>query len=270
MITIKNKKEIEMMRQGGKLLAQIMQKLISEIKPGVSTGHLEKMACDLISQVGGRPSFKNYQSKYDSVSYPTALCASINNEVVHSPALPTRELKQGDIIGLDIGMEYPFYVNNTDDKSAKRGYYTDMARTVPIGKISLEAQKLIDVTREALRLGVEQIRPGNTLNSIGRIIENYVRKHKFTVVRELVGHGVGHDVHEDPQVHNYNVPENNKIILKQGVVLAIEPMVNAGGWRIKSGKDGFSFLTADNSLSAHFEQSVLITENGYEILTDYE
>ncbi|MDO9399217.1 MAG: type I methionyl aminopeptidase [bacterium] len=265
MVTIKNEKEIKMMREGGKLLAQIMQKLIAEVKPGVFTGHLEKMACDLISQVGGRPSFKGYQSKYDSVSYPTALCASINSEVVHSPTLPSQELKQGDIIGLDLGMEYPFYAN-----TAECGYYTDMAMTVPVGKTSLEAQKLIDVTREALRLGIEQILPGNTLNSIGRTIENYVRRNKFTVVRELVGHGVGHDVHEDPQVHNYNVAENNKIILKQGMVLAIEPMVNAGGWRIKSGKDGFSFLTADNSLSAHFEHSVLITKNGYEILTKYE
>lgn len=262
MISIKKEEEIEKIRQGGKILAQIMQRLAKEVKPGVTTGYLEKMACDLIKQAGGRSSFKGYQSLCDSIPYPTALCASINSEVVHSPSLPSRELKQGDIIGLDLGMEYPCVDN--------KGYYTDMAMTVPVGKISKEARKLIKVTRQALRLGVEQIKPNNALNNIGKAIEDYVHSNNFTVVRELVGHGVGYAIHEDPQIPNYNVSKNNKIILKQGMVLAIEPMVNIGGWKIKGAKDGFSILTVDNSLSAHFEQTVLVTENGYEILTNYE
>ncbi|MDO8667599.1 MAG: type I methionyl aminopeptidase [bacterium] len=264
MITIKKVDEIELIRQGGKILGQIMKKLISEVKPGVTTGHLEKLADFLIIEAGGRPSFKGFKQSAGDRPFPTALCASINNEVVHAPALPSRELKSGDIITIDVGMEYPF-------SSGRKGYYTDMAATIAVGKVSREAQKLIKVTKLALAHGIEQVRPGNSLNSLGKAVEQYVKKASgFSVVRDLVGHGVGYELHEDPQIPNYELPYNKKIILKPGMVLAIEPMVNVGDYNIKTGADGLTILTADGSLSAQFEHTVVVTEEGYEILTKYE
>lgn len=257
MITIKKDKEIELLRQGGKILARILKQLLAEVKPGATTGHLEQMADFLIKQVGGRPAFKGFKSAKNDKPYPTVLCACINNEVVHAPSLPSRELKSGDIINLDIGLEY-------------ENFYTDMAATVGVGKVSREAQKLIRATREALAIGIREVRPGNSLNNIGKAIEEYVRANNFSVVRDLAGHGVGYGLHEDPQIPNYNLDDNKKIILKPGMVLAIEPMVNAGDWRVKDGSDKLTVLTADGSLSAQFEHTVLVTEQGYEILTKFE
>lgn len=270
MITIKKDNEIKLLRQGGKILGQILKQLITEIKPGVTTGHLEQMADFLIKNAGGRPSFKGFKSDKDDKPYPTALCACINDEVVHAPSLPPKELKSGDIINIDVGMEFPFYPQASPDKSPKRGYYTDMAATVAVGKVSREAQKLIKVAKQALILGIKEVRPGNSLNNIGRAIEQYVKANNFSIVRDLVGHGVGYDLHEDPQIPNYDLDYNKKIILKPGMVLAIEPMVNAGDWRVKDGSDGLTILTADGSLSAQFEHTVLVTENGHEILTKFE
>ncbi len=270
MITIKKDNEIKLLRQGGRILGQILKQLLAEIKPGITTGHLEQMADFLIKKVGGRPSFKGFKSDKDDKPYPTVLCACINNEVVHAPSLPPKELKSGDIINIDIGMEFPFYPQVSSQKSPKRGYYTDMAATAAVGKVNREAQKLIRVTKQALVLGIKQVRPGNSLNNIGRAIEQYVKANNFSVVRDLVGHGVGYDLHEDPQIPNYDLDYNKKIILKPGMVLAIEPMVNAGDWRVKDGPDNMTILTADGSLSAQFEHTVLVTEQGYEILTKYE
>lgn len=261
MITIKKDHEIELLRQGGKILARILKQLLAEVKPGASTGHLEKMADFLIKQAGGRPAFKDFKSAKNDKPYPTILCACINNEVVHAPSLPSRELKSGDIINIDIGLEFPV---------ARKGYYTDMAATVAVGKVSREAQKLIRVTKEALFLGIKQVRPGNSLNNIGKAIEQYVRANNFSVVRDLAGHGVGYALHEDPQIPNYDLGYNKKIILKPGMVLAIEPMVNAGDWRVKDGPDKLTVLTADGGLSAQFEHTVLVTEQGHEILTKFE
>jgi len=274
MITIKKHNEIASLRQGGKILGQILKKLVAEVKPGVTTGHLEQMADFLIKKAGGRPSFKGFKSSADDKPYPTALCACINDEVVHAPSLPPRELKSGDIINIDVGMEFPAYAfadaKAAAGKSVKSGYYTDMAATVAVGKVSREAQKLIRVTKQALMLGIEQVRPGNSLNNIGKAIEQYVKANNFSVVRDLVGHGVGYELHEDPQIPNYDLSYSKKIILKPGMVLAIEPMVNAGDWRVRDGADGLTILTADGSLSAQFEHTVLVTEQGYEILTKYE
>lgn len=279
MIIIKTEKEIEIMRRGGRILAEILKQLIAEAKPGATTGHLEKMACDLIKAAGGRPSFKGYKSMRDARAFPTALCASINNEVVHAPALPPRKLNSGDIIGLDLGMEYPAFAPQCCGAAAgkpygknARGYYTDMAATAAIGKASKPAKKLINVTKKSLELAIAQVKPGNTLNDIGRAIQQYAEKQGFSVVRELVGHGVGTAVHEEPQVPNYEISDDSErseenITLKPGMTIAIEPMVNAGGWKIKTGKDGFTVLTADGGLSAHFEHTVAVTENGCEILT---
>jgi methionyl aminopeptidase len=270
MITIKQDNEIVWLRQGGKILGQILKQLIAEVKPGVTTGHLEQMANFLINQAGGRPSFKGFKADEGDKPYPTALCACINDEVVHAPALPSRELKSGDIINIDVGMEFPAYAKAPAGKPTKSGYYTDMAATVAVGKVSREAQKLIKVTKQALMLGIKQVRPGNSLNNIGKAIEQQVKANNFSVVRDLVGHGVGYELHEDPQIPNYDLSYTKKIILKPGMVLAIEPMVNAGDWRVKDGADGLTILTADGSLSAQFEHTVLVTEQGYEILTKFE
>lgn len=270
MITIKKDNEIERLRRGGKILGQIMKRLLSEVKPGVTTGHLEQMADFLIKQAGGRASFKGFKPDKDDFPFPTVLCACLNDEVVHASSLPSRQLKSGDIIGIDVGMEYPAFAKTAAGKPALKGYYTDMAATAAVGKVSREAQKLIKVTRQALALGIEQIRPGNSLNNIGKAIERYVNANGFSVVRDLVGHGVGYDLHEDPQVPNYDLSYSKRIILKPGMVLAIEPMVNAGDWRVKDGADGLTILTADGGLSAQFEHTVLVTEQGYEILTKYE
>ena len=260
MIVLKTKAEVDKIRQGGKILASILDKIIAEVKPGAETGQLEEMARMLIRNAGGRPSFKGYASGKNHNAFPTALCTSINDEVVHSPALPSRILKNGDIIGIDVGMEYPF-------KRGEIGYFTDMAVTAGVGKISGEAQKLLRVTKESLDLAIKSARPGGNLNDIAGAVQRHAEKNGFSVVRDLVGHGVGKDVHEEPQVPNFIVPKNNDIILKTGLVIAIEPMVNAGAPDIKSGEDGFTVMTADGSLSAHFEHTVAVTEEGVEVLT---
>ncbi len=250
------------MRQGGRILAGIIGRLAKEAKPGIETEYLEKMACELISKAGGRPSFKGYKSAPDSKVFPTALCISINNEIVHGPALPSRELKSGDIVGLDIGMEYPFGKN-------VHGYYTDMAVTIPVGKISKQASKLINTTKKSLELAIKQVKPGNTLSNVGGAIQDCAESKGFSVVRELVGHGVGIAVHEDPQVPNHRITDDSfeNVVLKPGMAIAIEPMVNVGGWKVKTGKDGLTILTADGKLSAHFEHTVAITDYGCEVIT---
>ncbi len=262
MIIIKTEKEIDIMRQGGKILAQIMKKLAREVKPGITTGHLEQMACSLIKEAGGRPSFKGFKSMLETKAYPTALCTSINDEIVHAPAIPSRKLKSGDIIGIDLGMEYPY-------GQKLRGYYTDMALTVPVGKTGKQARQLVKVTKKSLELAIKIVKPGNSLNDIGSSVQTIAEAEGFSVVRDLVGHGVGTAVHEDPQVPNYKITGKDleNIILKPGMTLAIEPMINVGSCEINNLSDGFTIATADGSLSAHFEHTVAVTKDGCEILT---
>ncbi len=253
-------------------MANIVKKLKAEIKPGATTGYLEQMACFLIKEAGGRPSFKGYKSGQDSVAFPTALCASVNDEIVHTPALPSRRLNNGDIIGIDLGMEYPYNKSpkpSFNKGGSSNGYYTDMAVTAGVGKISKEAKKLIKVTEKSLEMAIKQIKPGNTLSDIAEAAQNYVEANGFSVVRDLVGHGVGYAVHEDPQIPNY-IPRGRKFdnaVLKPGMVLAIEPMVNAGSFEIKSMSDGMTIKTADGRLSAHFEHTIAVTETGCEVIT---
>ena len=262
MTAIKTDKEIEKMAAGGKILANIVKIISAQAKPGATTGQLEDLACSLIKEAGARPSFKGYKAKEENIAFPTALCVSINNEIVHTPSLPSRRLNDGDIAGIDLGIEYPL------GKDIK-GYYVDMAITVPVGKVSHEARKLIKATRKSLALAIKQVKPNNTLNDIAKAIQTYVEKHGFSVVRALVGHGVGYSVHEDPQVPNYIVEGKkfDNVVLKPGMVLAIEPMVNAGSCEIKNASDGFSIITADGSLSAHFEHTVAVTKDGCKVLT---
>lgn len=262
MVTIKTPKEIEIMHQGGKKLGVILRAIGKEVKPGTHTFNLEEMACELIAKAGGRPAFKGYRTDRREKPYPTALCISINDEVVHAPAIPNRVLIEGDIVGIDIGMQYPF-----GDKLLT-GYYTDMAATFAVGKVSAEAKKLMEVTRKSLELAIKTVKAGGFLSDIGKAIEPYVKKNGFSVVRDLVGHGVGYAVHEDPNVPNFVFDRRDDLVLKEGMTLAIEPMVNAGKWHVITDPDGMAIRTADGSLSAHFEHTVAVTKNGCIILTE--
>lgn len=255
---IKSKTQIAGIRKSCHKMAAIFAELEKLVKPGVSTAELEEFVVAQIKEAGGRSSFKGYKSDRRSPAFPTALCASLNDEIVHAPALPARILKEGDIIKLDCGMVLD-------------GYFSDMARSFAVGKISKPARHLLDVTREALDLGIAQIKPGNALDHIGSAIQKYVEGEGLGVVRELVGHGVGLAVHEDPQVPHYSIKEAGmpNVRLEPGMVLAIEPMVTMGDWRIKIAPDNFTIVTRDGSLAAQFENTIVVTEDGVEVLTDY-
>ncbi|MEI6378674.1 MAG: type I methionyl aminopeptidase [Candidatus Falkowbacteria bacterium] len=253
---IKSKKQIEGIRKSCQGLAVIFAHLEQMVAPGVTTLQLEEEACRLIAEQGGRPAFKGYKTHKRAIPFPSALCISINEEIVHGPAVPSRPLLEGDIVGIDAGMELG-------------GYYSDMARTFAVGKISATAQKLMSVTERALELGIEQMRPGKTLDDVGKAIQKWVESQGFGVVRELVGHGVGLGVHEDPQIPHYAIKESGlpNVRIEAGMVLALEPMVTEGDWHIDIGANGFSFVTRDGKLAAHFENTILITPDGPEILT---
>ena len=275
MVYIKNKKEIDIIREGGHLLSTILQAIIVEAKPGTNTADLEDLANRLITACGGKPAFKDYPMG-GGLIFPSSLCVSINEEVVHGASLPGRILKNGDIVDFDIGMEWPITSELRDKFKAPinphskfGGYFTDMCVTVGVGKISQEAKKLLNVTQECLAAGINQVKPGNSLNHIGRAISKIAHDNGYGVVRDLVGHGVGYLAHEGPDVCNFEIKESSpdNLILKPGMVIAIEPMINGGDWQIKVAKNGYTILTADNSLSAHFEHTVAVTEDGYRILT---
>jgi len=246
MISIKTKEEIEIMAEGGKLLAKIMKELEKQVRPGITTKELDKVAEDLILKSGGKCSFKGYEG------FPACLCTSINEEIVH--AIPSeRKIKEGDILSLDIGMRY-------------KGYHSDMAITVPVGKIDYEVARLIRVTKKALKRGIKKVRPGNTIGDIGNTIQRYVESQGFNVVRDLCGHGIGKELHEEPQILNFGKRKSGPEI-KEGMVLCLEPMVTVGDWKLKKSKDGFGYETKDGSLSCHFEHTIAVTENGAKILT---
>lgn len=254
MITIKNENEIKILEIGGKILGSILAKLGENVKVGIRVECLEELAEKLIIEAGGLPSFKNYG---DDDPYPCVLCASVNDGVVHCIPDDTI-LKDGDIISLDIGMKHP----RTDE-----GLYTDCAITVPVGRVSNEASELIDVTKRALNKAISIIKPGLYVNEIGGAIEDYVNSRgNYGIVKELVGHGVGYAVHEAPHIPNYRVGFKGEM-LKPGMVLAIEPMINLGQGTIKSDKSGWNIKTEDGSLSAHFEHTIVVTDNGCRVLT---
>jgi methionyl aminopeptidase len=242
-----SEKEIEKIAVAGKKLSLVMQKLADKIRPGINTKELSEAAGLFIKEQGAKPAFLGYQG------FPEVICTSVNSEIVHGIPRRDKILKEGDIVGIDVGLEY-------------EGFYADMARTFPVGSVSPEAERLLKVTEEALRLGIAEAKTGNTLGDIGASIQKYVEEAGFSVVRDLVGHGVGRHIHEEPSVPNYG-EEGQGPKLIEGTVLAIEPMVNAGDWRIKILEDGWTVVTADGSLSAHFEHTVLVTISGGEILT---
>ncbi len=272
---IKTKEEIKIMREGGRRLAAILSRLIKEVKPGINTSYLEDLANKLIVENGGVSAFKNYPLG-QGVIFPSTLCISINNEVVHGSALPNRVINEGDIVDIDIGMEWPAtkelqkeYKAPINPHSKTGGFFTDTCTTVGVGKISAEAKKLIQVTRECLELAIKEVKPDNTINDIARAVQTLAESHSYGVVKDLVGHGVGYFPHEKPDVFNFEIAEKSpeNITLKPGMVIAIEPMVNQGTWKVKTAKDGFTVLTEDGLPSAHFEHTVAVTEDGYEILT---
>ncbi len=246
MIYIKTKDEIEIMRRSNRIVAQILWKLKEMIRPGITTRELDKVAERSIREAGGTPAFKGYRG------YPNTLCASVNEEVVHGIPGP-RRLKEGEIVSLDLGI----YLD---------GYYGDAAITVPVGEVNQEAAKLMVVTQQALHQGIEQAKDGNRLLDISHAIQSYVESAGFSVVREFVGHGIGHSLHEDPQVPNFGPPHHGPR-LKSGMVLAIEPMINVGTWEVRVLTDGWTVVTADGSLSAHFEHTIAITDGEPNILS---
>lgn len=267
MIKIKNANEIELMRQGGKILALVLSEVAQKIKPGVTTKELDELAENLIYQNGALPGFKGFDD------YPAALCTSINEEIVH--ALPSsRQLKDGDIIGLDLGVLYPSEhcasCAMSQGCGGQRGLYTDAAITVAVGNASQEARKIIEVAKGALAVAIDKIKPGRKLSEVSSAIEDFVKKQGFAVIRELIGHGVGYELHEDPEIPNFNFANTRQFkdaVLQEGMTLAIEPMLAAGSHKIKKSKDKFGYLTEDDSLAAHFEHTVVVTEKGCEILT---
>lgn len=251
MIVIKSEKEIMLMREGGKILGGIMKELEKMIEVGRSTGEIDQSAENMILSAGGRPVFKGYEGSGGKF-FPGTICASINQEVVHGIPSFNRVLKPGDILKIDIGMRYG-------------GMITDMARTFPVGAVSGEAAELLAVTRKALDEGIKKLRNKGNLSKYSEAVQEYVEKRGFSVVRELVGHGVGRRLHEDPFIPNYKTKEEIK--LRKGMTLALEPMINAGSYDIKLMDDGWTYSTIDGRLSAHFEDTVVILEDSIEILT---
>jgi len=247
-IHFKSKEEVEIMREGGKILGNALKYAASLVKPGITTKELDKeVERFILSHKGATPGFKGY---YD---YPATLCTSVNDEVVHS--VPSEYvLKEGDIISIDCGVFY-------------KGFNTDAALTVPVNKISAQANDLINKTKESLDLAISEARPGVNLRTIGELIQNFIEKNGYSVVRDLVGHGIGKTLHEDPQVPNF-LPSYPLPTLREGMTICIEPMVNIGDYEVLSRKNG-TIITKDGSLSCHFEHTLSIEEKGAVILTPY-
>lgn len=246
MVILKSKDEIVKMREAGRLTAKLLNELVKHVAPGIATLELDTLAEEFIVSRGGIPAFKGYHG------YPNAITVSINEEVVH--AIPTnRKIKEGDLVSLDVGVVYD-------------GYVGDAAFTVPVGDVGSDKLQLINVTKEALHRGIEQAKPGNHLGDISHAVQSYVESFGFSIVRDLVGHGIGRSMHEDPQVPNYGHPGQG-IKLQSGMVLAIEPMVNMGTYNVEVLSDKWTVVTKDRQPSAHFEHTVAITDNGPEILT---
>jgi methionyl aminopeptidase len=245
MIVLKTEGEIELLEQANRVVHDVLDAMEELVAPGVTTRELDRVAEERIRAAGGVPAFLGYRG------FPASLCTSINDEIIHG--IPNdRPLREGDIVGIDCGVMY-------------KGYFGDAARTFAVGEVSPEAQSLLDVTRECLERAVEQVRPGGRLSDIGHAVQTHAEAHGFSVVREFVGHGVGAALHEEPNVPNYGKPGRGPK-LKPGMVLAIEPMINAGRPGVTMDADGWTARTEDGSLSAHFEYSVAVTARGARVL----
>jgi methionyl aminopeptidase len=248
MIPIKTRSEIERMRKAGRILAVLMEELARVVKPGIVTVDLEKASIQSMSKAGVRSAFKGYRG------YPANICVSVNEEVVHGIPGP-RRLKEGDIVSIDIGIEAD-------------GFFVDMADTFAVGKIGEEQQRLIDVTKASLGEAIKMLKPGNSLSDVSGAVQQYVESRGFSVVRDFVGHGIGRMLHEEPQVPNFKTSGQTPT-LKDGMVFAVEPMINLGGWQVEVLRDGWTAVTKDRLPSAHFEHTVAIWDGGPMVLTEY-
>lgn len=248
-VSIKSAREIELMREAGKRLAHVHQELGNAIRPGMSTLEVDALGEKLIRDCGCIPNFLHYNG------YPASICVSVNDEVVHGIPKKDRYLKEGDIVSLDAGLIY-------------KGYHSDAARTYAVGKVSEEAMKLMEVTKQSFFEGIKMAKEGNHLFDISAAIDSYVSGFGYGIVRDLVGHGIGTALHEDPQIPNFS-QKRKGVRLQAGMTLAIEPMVNAGTWQVNFLRDGWTVVTKDGSLSAHYENTILVTDGEPEILTMY-
>lgn len=252
MISIKSKSELDLMKKSGEILARTLELIEAEVKPGISTGELDRLAEKFIRKHGAVPSFKGYKGLPGAIDYPASICASVNDEVVHGlPSL--KVLKDGDIISVDVGV----YLN---------GFHADAARTFPVGKISEIAQRLIDITTQSFYEGIKNAVKGKRIIDISVAVQKYVEQNGFSVVREYVGHGIGREMHESPQIPNYATRERGPR-LEPGMTLAIEPMVNQGKYQVKLLDNKWTVVTIDGGLSAHYENTVAVTEGEPLILT---
>ena len=251
-VKIKAKNEINQMSGCGKIISDVREIIVKNIEPGISTWELDKLAEEYTISKGFIPAFKGYQN------FPSSICASINDEVVHGLPSKNRILKEGDIIGIDFGV-----YDGT--------FYADSAFTFPVGNVSDNITTLLNVTKESLNLGIQKAQVGNKIYDISKAIQDHIEKNGFTVVRSYVGHGIGKDLHEEPHVPNFidnNKDRSKSMKLKEGMVLAIEPMVNVGNFEVELSNDNWTVKTCDGSLSAHFEHTVALTKNGPKILTN--
>lgn len=247
MVILKSQREIEIMRKANIIVAEVLQELRSIVSPGISTKDIDAFAEDYVKKKGVKAAFKGYNG------FPSSVCASVNDVVVHGIPSSKRVLKDGDIIGVDFGVCFD-------------GYFGDAAITLPVGNVSPEAERLMRVTEESLYKAIEKVQVGNRLSDISSAVQVHVEKHGFSAVREFVGHGIGKSLHEQPQVPNFG-PPGKGVKLEEGMVLAIEPMINAGESGVKVEADGWTAVTKDGSLSAHFEHSVAVTKDGPYILS---
>ena len=247
MILLKSARELQRMRAAGKILAEVKERLKGLVRPGISTGEIDADVEAFILARKARSAFKGYRG------FPATVCTSINEEVVHGIPSPKRKLREGDIVGLDLGCVVD-------------GLFGDAARTVAVGKVSEEAKRLMEVTEEALYRGIEQLQAGKRLGDLGFAVQQTAERAGYSVVRAFVGHGIGKKLHEEPPVPNYGEPDRG-VRLKEGMVLAIEPMVNVGSYEVEIKEDGWTAVTKDGSLAAHFEHSVAVTQNGPFILS---
>lgn len=253
---IKSPEEIEKLRKGGAILSRALKAAMDACVIGATTEQIDMAARLSMEAEGARPSFLGYKTDPSDPPFPSTLCISINDEVVHGPAVPARTIHDGDIVGLDIGCWY-------------EGLCTDMATTVIVGHVTDKVRRLVADTRQSLVLGIEAIKEGAWVGDVGAAIEDYLKPKKYGIVKDLVGHGVGHAVHEDPQIPNYREPRTPKVQFKEGMVVAIEPMVSMGDWRVIMKPDDWTIATRDGSLAAHFEVTVAVTKDGYELLTPW-
>ena len=255
-MVLKSTAEIAIMDDANRVLREILAELRRVVAPGMTTGDLDRLVEERIRQAGGTPAFKGYPHRNDGRDFPASICASVNDEVIHGIPSDRAVLREGDIVSVDVGILY-------------RGYYGDTAETFPVGAIDPVTERLLRVTRESLALGVQEARPGRRTGDIGAAVQCRVEADGFSVVREFVGHGIGSRLHEEPQVPNFGSPGQG-LRLQEGMVLAIEPMVNAGGPEVLLASDGWTARTRDGSRSAHFEVSVAVTGDGPRVLGEPE